>query len=74
MEAYRFKRKYALTIFILILLAAKLSEPRKETEPKPEKTMVYIEDGRVICREGFFDLPKAEREIMLKKVYKSLHN
>lgn len=68
------KRPLALTLFILILLIAKLSEPDKEIEPEPEKTYVYIDGDRVICRDGFFDLPKDEREEMLKKAHKNLYN
>ena len=60
------KRKYALALFILILSIAKISEHPPAVHPAPKKTLIYREGERIIAREGFMDLPRAEREKMLR--------
>lgn len=62
------KRYQATILFILILLLAKLSEPGKETEPRPDQELLWIEGERIIAGEGFMDLPKDERENLLKNI------
>ena len=62
------KRSTAIILFILILVVAKISEHPPAAEMPPEKTYVYRDGDRIIARDGFMDLPREEREKMLKNI------
>jgi len=62
------KRRTALILFILILAIAKISEHHPVAELPPEKTLIYRDGDRIIARDGFFDLPKAEREKLIDEL------
>ena len=62
------KRRTAIILFILILAIAKISEHPPAAEVPPEKTHVYKDGDRIIARDGFMDLPREEREKMLKNI------
>lgn len=61
-------RPIATTIFILILLVAKLSEPDKVEEPKPEQELIWVDGDRIIAGDGFMDLPREEREKLINNL------
>jgi len=60
------KQRTAICLFILILFLAKLSEPRRETEPPPEPQLIWRDGDRILTRDGFFDIPRGEREHLLE--------
>lgn len=62
------KRRTAIILFILILVIAKISEHTPAAEVPPEKTLIYKDGDRIIARDGFMDLPREEREKMLKNI------
>ena len=65
----KLNRTQATLLFILILLVAKLSEPDRVTEPPPEQKMIWTEGDRILTAEGFMDLPKSEREKLIKNLW-----
>jgi len=62
------KRLTAILLFVLILVIAKISEHPPAVHPAPKKTLIYREGERIIAREGFMDLPRVERDLMLKNI------